>query len=62
MKCGVDFKIGYSPERIMTGFCISRLEKFPKVVGGVNKDSSSSRSKTEFYKCSTFVKGTEKRV
>ena len=34
-----EFYLAYSPERIMTGFSISRLEKFPKVVGGVNKES-----------------------
>ncbi|MCK4526061.1 nucleotide sugar dehydrogenase [candidate division WOR-3 bacterium] len=33
------FYLAYSPERIMTGFSISRLNEFPKVVGGVNKES-----------------------
>ena len=34
-----DFYLAHSPERIMTGFSISRLKEFPKVVGGVNKGS-----------------------
>jgi len=34
-----DFYLAYSPERIMTGYSISRLREFPKVVGGVNKES-----------------------
>lgn len=34
-----DFHLAYSPERIMTGFSISRLKEFPKVIGGVDKRS-----------------------
>ena len=34
-----EFYLAHSPERIMTGFSISRLKDFPKVVGGVNKES-----------------------
>jgi UDP-N-acetyl-D-mannosaminuronic acid dehydrogenase len=34
-----DFHLAYSPERIMTGYSISRLKEFPKVIGGVNEDS-----------------------
>lgn len=34
-----DFYLAHSPERIMTGFSISRLKEFPKVVGGVSKES-----------------------
>ena len=33
------FYLAYSPERIMTGFSISRLNEFPKVIGGVNRES-----------------------
>ena len=33
------FYLAHSPERIMTGYSISRLREFPKVVGGVNKES-----------------------
>jgi len=35
MKAGVDFHLAYSPERIMTGYSISRYREFPKVVGGL---------------------------
>lgn len=34
-----DFHLAYSPERIMTGYSISRLRGFPKVIGGVDEDS-----------------------
>ena len=34
-----DFYLAYSPERIMTGFSISRLKEFPKIIGGVDKKS-----------------------
>jgi len=38
LKLG-DFYLAYSPERIMTGYSISRLREFSKVIGGVNKES-----------------------
>ncbi len=38
LKLG-DFYLACSPERIMTGYSISRLKDFPKVVGGVDKES-----------------------
>lgn len=38
LKLG-EFYLAYSPERIMTGYSISRLKEFPKVVGGVDKES-----------------------
>jgi len=34
-----DFYLAYSPERIMTGYSISRLKEFPKIVGGVDEES-----------------------
>ncbi|MFO7967184.1 MAG: nucleotide sugar dehydrogenase [Archaeoglobaceae archaeon] len=34
-----DFYLANSPERIMTGYSISRLTEFPKIIGGVNKES-----------------------
>lgn len=34
-----EFYLAYSPERIMTGYSISRLKEFPKIVGGVNEES-----------------------
>lgn len=40
LKAGTDFYLAYSPERIMTGYSISRYREFPKVIGGINKDST----------------------
>lgn len=34
-----EFYLAHSPERIMTGYSISRLREFPKVIGGVNIES-----------------------
>ncbi len=34
-----EFYLAYSPERIMTGYSISRLREFPKVIGGVDRKS-----------------------
>lgn len=40
MKCGVDFKIGYSPERINPGDKIHRVENIVKITSGMDKESS----------------------
>ena len=34
-----DYYLAYSPERIMTGYSISRLREFPKVIGGRDEES-----------------------
>ena len=39
---GKNYKLAYSPERIMTGVSISRFRHFPKVVGGVDEESMQS--------------------
>ncbi|VDN46219.1 Protein CapL [Petrocella atlantisensis] len=39
MKCGEDFKVGYSPERINPGDKVHRLETIVKVVAGMDKES-----------------------
>lgn len=39
LKCGVDFKIGYSPERINPGDKVHRLENIKKIVSGMDTDS-----------------------
>lgn len=39
LKCGVDFKIGYSPERINPGDKVHRLENIIKVVSGMDEES-----------------------
>ena len=39
LKCGIDFKIGYSPERINPGDKVHRLEKIKKVVSGMDEET-----------------------
>lgn len=39
LKCGVDFKVGYSPERINPGDRIHRLETIVKIVSGMDSES-----------------------
>ncbi len=39
LKCGVDFKVGYSPERINPGDKVHRLETIVKIVSGMDKES-----------------------
>lgn len=39
LKCGVDFKIGYSPERINPGDKVHRLETIIKIVSGMDKET-----------------------
>ena len=39
LKCGVDFKIGYSPERINPGDKVNTLEKIVKIVSGMDAGS-----------------------
>lgn len=39
LKCGVDFKIGYSPERINPGDKVHRLENIKKIVSGMDSES-----------------------
>ncbi|MDT1958279.1 nucleotide sugar dehydrogenase [Carnobacterium divergens] len=39
LKCGVDFKIGYSPERINPGDKVHTLENIIKVVAGMDDES-----------------------
>ena len=45
MKCGVDFKVGYSPERINPGDKVHRLETITKIVSGMNKETLDTVAK-----------------
>lgn len=45
LKCGVDFKIGYSPERINPGDKINRLSTIKKIVSGMDKDTLDTVAK-----------------
>ena len=39
LKCGADFKIGYSPERINPGDKVHRLENIKKIVSGMDAEA-----------------------
>lgn len=39
LKCGVDFKIGYSPERINPGDKVHRLNTIVKIVSGIDDEA-----------------------
>jgi UDP-N-acetyl-D-glucosamine/UDP-N-acetyl-D-galactosamine dehydrogenase len=41
LTCGVDFKIGYSPERINPGDKVHRLETIKKIVAGMDDEALS---------------------
>ncbi len=45
LKCGIDFKIGYSPERINPGDKVHRLENIIKIVSGMDEESLDEISK-----------------
>ena len=45
LKCGLDFKVGYSPERINPGDKLHRLENIVKVVSGMDEESLDIISK-----------------
>lgn len=39
LKCGIDFKVGYSPERINPGDKVHRLENIHKIVSSIDTES-----------------------
>ncbi|NLM44205.1 MAG: nucleotide sugar dehydrogenase [Clostridiales bacterium] len=45
LKCGKDFKVGYSPERINPGDKIHRLENIKKIVSAIDEESLNEISK-----------------
>ena len=45
MKCGEDFKVGYSPERINPGDKVHRLETIVKIVSGMDEESLDNIAK-----------------
>ncbi|MDE6405105.1 MAG: nucleotide sugar dehydrogenase, partial [Lachnospiraceae bacterium] len=45
LKCGVDFKIGYSPERINPGDKVHRLETITKIVSGMDGETLDTVAK-----------------
>lgn len=45
LKCGVDFKIGYSPERINPGDKVHRLSAITKIVSGMDEETLDTVAK-----------------
>lgn len=45
LKCGVDFKIGYSPERINPGDKVHRLNTITKIVSGMDEEALDTIAK-----------------
>ena len=39
LRCGIDFKVGYSPERINPGDKVHRLETIVKIVSGMDEET-----------------------
>ena len=46
LKCGVDFKVGYSPERINPGDKVHRLENIIKIVSGCDQEALEEIAQT----------------
>ena len=53
LKCGVDFKIGYSPERINPGDEAHALDKITKIVAGM--DEATTETLADLYGLITTV-------
>ena len=45
LKCGIDFKVGYSPERINPGDKVHRLETITKIVSGMDEETLDTVAK-----------------
>ncbi len=57
LKCGVDWKVGYSPERINPGDSIHKLTNIKKVVSGIDDESAVVIAKVYdiVVKAGTFI-------
>jgi UDPglucose 6-dehydrogenase/UDP-N-acetyl-D-galactosamine dehydrogenase len=53
LRCGIDFKVGYSPERINPGDEEHSLDKITKIVAGMDEDTA--RSLSSLYNLITTV-------
>ena len=47
LQAGIDFDLVFSPERVFTGRVFEDLRKYPKLVGGINEQST--KHGVEFY-------------
>jgi nucleotide sugar dehydrogenase len=57
LTCGKDFHLAFSPERVYSGRIFADLARYPKIVGGV--DAESTRRAAAFYAASLDVPVTE---
>jgi len=48
LRCGVDFWVAFSPERLLMGRILEDMAKYPKVVGGL--DAEAGRRAAAFYR------------
>ncbi len=55
LKLGTDFKIGYSPERIVPGDKLHTLDKVTKIVAGMDESSSKIIAKIYAKVCSAGI-------
>ncbi len=46
LQCGIDFKVGYSPERINPGDKVNTLDKIVKIVAGMDEESLETIAET----------------
>ena len=62
LKCGEDWKIGYSPERINPGDCVHTLTNIQKIVSGMDEESAREIKKVYdiVIKAGTFPVSTIK--
>jgi nucleotide sugar dehydrogenase len=47
LRAGADFRLAYSPERVSVGRVLADLKAYPKVVGGINEESTWAAA--QFY-------------
>ena len=57
LKCGVDWKIGYSPERINPGDAVHTLTKIRKIISGMDEETAAEVQKVYniVIKAGTFM-------
>jgi UDPglucose 6-dehydrogenase/UDP-N-acetyl-D-galactosamine dehydrogenase len=58
MNCGIDFKIGYSPERINPGDDAHTLDKITRIVAGMDEETTETLA--ELYGLITNVYKAQK--
>ncbi len=56
------YYLAYSPERIMTGYSVSRYREFPKVVGGVTKEAGKKAYELYSQFCKEVQKVTDSKT